>query len=288
MSSAVIAASSVVVDRGFNSIVTRSFPFQRTTDVRSKLVPVTVRLNAAPPAGLELGNKVVIVGAWKFAAIKFTEFELAVPVTTRTVAVPGWAISAAGMAAVRRVLSTKVVVRLDPFHCTTEVEVKFVPLTVRVNAGPPTTAELGLMLVTRECWSPVIVNVTAFEVCPPAGPGLKTVIWAVPGAAMSSAVIAASSVAGGIRVVTRALPFQRTTDEELRLVPVTVRLNAGPPAGLELGATLAMVGACAFAAATLNNRNPATTTNHPRLKTETTRDFILDSPCWGLGARSTW
>ncbi len=80
--------------------------------------------------------------------VKFTEFELAVPVATRTVAVPGCAMSGARMAAVRRVLSTKVVVRLDPFHCTTDVEVKLVPLTVRVNAAPPATAELGLMLVT--------------------------------------------------------------------------------------------------------------------------------------------
>jgi hypothetical protein len=90
-----------------------------------------------------------------------------------------------------------------------------VPFTVRVNAGPPATAELGLILVMLGR-SPVIVNVTAFEVCPPAGPGLKTVIWAVPAAAMSSAVIAASSVVLELNtVVTRSLPFQRTTDDIL-------------------------------------------------------------------------
>ena len=38
---------------------------------------------------------------------------------------------------------TKVVVRGLPFHCTTDVETKLVPLTVRVKAGPPWNALLG-------------------------------------------------------------------------------------------------------------------------------------------------
>ena len=70
---------------------------------------------------------------------------------------------------------------------------KLVPLTVRVNAGPPATAELGLILVMVGR-SPVIMKLAVLETCPPAGPGLRTVITAVPGAAMSSAVINASSV----------------------------------------------------------------------------------------------
>jgi len=63
-------------------------------------------------------------------------------------AVPGAAMSAAGMAAVTRELLTKVVVRSDPFHLATELETKLVPLTVNVKAGPPANTVLGLMLVT--------------------------------------------------------------------------------------------------------------------------------------------
>ncbi len=44
------------------------------------------------------------------------------------------------------VLETKVVDRALPFHCTVESAGKFVPSTLSVKAGPPTTAELG----TRE------------------------------------------------------------------------------------------------------------------------------------------
>jgi hypothetical protein len=43
----------------------------------------------------------------------------------------------AGTAAVSRALVTKVVVRLLPFHCTLESEMKFEPTTLAVNDGPP-------------------------------------------------------------------------------------------------------------------------------------------------------
>src|SRR5512136_368207 len=55
--------------------------------------------------------------------------------------------SAAGMLAVSRVLLTYVVARALPFQRTTEPLTKPVPLTVRVNAGPPTAALDGLRLV---------------------------------------------------------------------------------------------------------------------------------------------
>ena len=40
-------------------------------------------------------------------------------------------------------LLIKVVTRAEPFHCTTELAVKFVPVTVSVNAGPPVVALEG-------------------------------------------------------------------------------------------------------------------------------------------------
>ena len=42
---------------------------------------------------------------------------------------------------------TNVVVRFVPFHLTTEPEMKLVPFTVRVKAGPPAVADEGLRLV---------------------------------------------------------------------------------------------------------------------------------------------
>lgn len=42
-----------------------------------------------------------------------------------------------GTVAVNSVPLTNVVARSDPFHSTTEVEVKLVPFTVRVKVGPP-------------------------------------------------------------------------------------------------------------------------------------------------------
>jgi len=66
-------------------------------------------------------------------------------VITVTVTFPGVATSAAVMAAVSWVLETNVVVRGEPFHCTTELLLKVEPFTVRVKAvNPPPTVE-GLM-----------------------------------------------------------------------------------------------------------------------------------------------
>ncbi len=48
--------------------------------------------------------------------------------------------SAAVMEAVSWLLLTKVVVRLVPFHRTTELELKLEPLTVNVKAAPPAVA----------------------------------------------------------------------------------------------------------------------------------------------------
>ena len=62
---------------------------------------------------------------------------------TVTEAVPGLAMSVARMAAVNRVALTKVVVRLLPFHCTTELLIKFVPFTVNVKAAPLALPEEG-------------------------------------------------------------------------------------------------------------------------------------------------
>ena len=66
---------------------------------------------------------------------------------TVTCAVPPTAMSAARIDAVTWVALTYVVVRFVPFHLTTELETKFVPLTVRVKAAPPAVADEGFRLV---------------------------------------------------------------------------------------------------------------------------------------------
>jgi len=120
---------------------------------------------------------------------------------------------------------------------------KFVPVTVSVNAAPPATAVLGdRELSVGLGFGAVIANVCGLEV-PPPGAGLKTVTEAVPAVAMSAAVICAVSCVLLPKVVVLALPFQRTTDELLKFVPVTVSVNAGSPAVLLLGEIEVSVGA---------------------------------------------
>ena len=66
---------------------------------------------------------------------------------TVTLNVPAAAMSEAGIAAVTCVALTKLVVRLEPFHCTADPLTKLVPLTVSVMAKPPAVANEGLKLV---------------------------------------------------------------------------------------------------------------------------------------------
>ena len=75
----------------------------------------------------------------------------------------------------------------------------------------------------------MIVKVNAFE-APPPGAGLNTLTDAAPGSAMSAAGIAAVNCVALIYVVTRSEPFHLTTDPLIKLAPLTVRVNADPPA----------------------------------------------------------
>jgi hypothetical protein len=64
---------------------------------------------------------------------------------------------------------------------------------------------------------------------PPPGLGLTTVISAEPAFAMSLAGIAEVNCVL-VASVARLFPFQRITEPETKLEPVTVRTKAGPPA----------------------------------------------------------
>jgi len=137
------------------------------------------------------------------------------------------------MAACKLVLETKVVVRGLPFHCTVEEEMKPVPATFSVKAAPPACALVGFSDVAVGAGL-LMVNVSALEV-PPPGAGFITVTVAVPGVAMSAAVMAACKLVLEPKVVVRGLPFHWTVEEETKLLPVTVSANAALPAAAELG-----------------------------------------------------
>jgi hypothetical protein len=99
-------------------------PFQRMADVIAKFVPVAVNMNAAPPAVTLVGEIELSVGTGFVAVIvNVTEAEVPPPgvaLKTVTAAVPVAAMSVAGIAARSCVVLTNVVVRVLPFHRTTE------------------------------------------------------------------------------------------------------------------------------------------------------------------------
>ena len=118
------------------------------------------------------------------------------------------------------------------------METKFVPFTVNVNCGSPAAAQVGLSELI--VGAALIVSVAALDVDahPP------TVIEAVPGVAMRSAVTTAVSCFVFTKVVARALPFQYTVSPWTKslLGPFTVSVNCGPPAAMQVGLIEVIVG----------------------------------------------
>ena len=78
-------------------------------------------------------------------------------------------------------------VRAAPFHCTTELLIKLVPLTVRVKAVPPAEVEAGLIPVIPGAGLSML-KFRELEV-PPPGVGLNTVTAAIPAVPTSPAGI---------------------------------------------------------------------------------------------------
>src|SRR5450432_778610 len=77
--------------------------------------------------------------------VNVTAFEMAlVAFNTVTLALPVFATRLAGTTAVNWVELPKAVARPAPFHCTVELLVKPVPLTVRLKAEAPAVTAAGL------------------------------------------------------------------------------------------------------------------------------------------------
>jgi hypothetical protein len=119
-------------------------PFHSTFHPLTKPEPLTVSVKAAPPAMAEPGLSPAITGGAGLM-VNVAAFDKPPPgLSTVTLALPGEAISLAGMAALSWVALTKVVVTAAPFHSTTDPFTNPAPFRVSVNAGPPAIAELGL------------------------------------------------------------------------------------------------------------------------------------------------
>src|SRR5712691_7526727 len=159
---------------------------------------------------------------------------------TVTCAVPTAAMSLAMMAACNSVLVTNVVARFDPFQCTTELETNCEPVAVKVKSAPPAKAPLGAIKL-KVGPGVLMVKVKAFDV-PPPGEGLKTATWKVPLTAMSLAEIVAVSWLLLTNVVVRSALFQRTTEPEMKPVPVTISVKAASPAAVLFGESEAICG----------------------------------------------
>jgi hypothetical protein len=190
-----------------------------------------------------VGESELIVGRGLFT-VKFEPAEAPPPgagFVTTTGKVPAVAISAAVTATVTCVAFTNVVVLAAPPNVALAPLTKFVPLTVSVKAAPPAVALVGESEVIVGAGL-LTVKLVAADV-PPPGPGFVTVTGNVPAVAISVAVIAAVTCVALIKVVVFAAPLKFTTDVETRFVPLTVNVNAAPPAVALVGESVVIVGA---------------------------------------------
>jgi hypothetical protein len=140
------------------------------------------------------------------------------PFRTVMVAEPAEAISVAGTAAVRCVPESRVVASSTPFHRTTEPDepvTKFVPLTPKLNAAAPTTAEAGSRelivgvgaLIVNGNWSLVPDGMSRRT-----SPGLNTVTCAVPGVVSADAGTCAVSTVAELKSVGTETPLNMTAE----------------------------------------------------------------------------
>lgn len=161
--------------------------------------------------------------------------------------VPAMVKSLAGMVAVSSVVLIRFVARSAPLSLTTEVETKFVPVTVMVNPASPKVLLEGEMLVVLGSGLSAVftVKLCALEV-PPPGVGLNTLILYVPGVLKSFAGMVALSCVLLTKVVIRFESLNLTTDPDTKFVPLTVMLNSASPAVLLDGRMPVVVGTGLF------------------------------------------
>ena len=126
----------------------------------------------------------------------------------------------------------KPVGRFVLFTLTTDCGAKFVPVITKVAVADPASTVAGEMEVIAGTLlgAGVIVKVREVADVPPPGEVVNTVTRAVPGLAIRLAGTLVVIWLVLRKVVTSALPFHSTTEPGEKLLPVTVKVNAVPPA----------------------------------------------------------
>jgi len=116
----------------------------------TNLLPVMVRVNAAPPAVAPVGERALVVGTG-LLIVKVSGLDsppLGVGSKTVTAKLPAAAISVAFIAVLNCVALTNVVVLSRPLTRITKPLTNPVPLTLRLNPAPPAIAFDGERLLT--------------------------------------------------------------------------------------------------------------------------------------------
>ena len=198
-------------------------PFHCSVELAVKAVPLTVNVNAALVATIEAGIRLVMTGGCGVTG-KVTVLEVTAPMLTQTVILPAPSIWLAGTDAVSCVALTSFVVSGDAFHSTIAPELNPEPLTVSMNAAEYAVMDAGLSVVTAG--GAVIVKASAGdEACP-----VVTRTLALPVPAIRLAGTDAVSCVALTYVVASGDAFHSACDDEMKPVPVSVRLKAGPVA----------------------------------------------------------
>lgn len=160
-------------------------PLYATVEFGVNPVPVRVRVTSVL-MGPAFGEIDVSVGADAVTISTVSALEtagVAAGAFTVMLALPTPVRNLAGTSAAREVTLPEawyVVVNATPFHCTKELGVKPVPMTVIVVSGDPTTIEFGLTDVMTGVAVPVPTVRLATGEVPPPGAGLVTVTASVP------------------------------------------------------------------------------------------------------------
>ena len=230
-----VALSSVAL----RNFVFNADPFQVIAEEEIKPLPTTSR-TGEDPAAIDVGEMDASTGTGLARTVRGTEAEVPPPGAGVKTAI--WktfpeACSAAVNEALSCVLLTNVVARDTPLTCTTEEEMKFVPVTLigRSAELPASTAE-GLTAMAPGTGF-TTAKVTAGDE-PPPGAGVCTVMLNECVAACSAAVREAPIWLLLRNFVVRALPSTSTTEEATKLVPVTTKgRSVVPPMSMIAGLT---------------------------------------------------
>jgi len=125
-------------------VVGNGSPFQSTTAPASKLLPVAVRVNGAPPTVAELGAIVVNTGGAGAAIVNgFGALVTPEPLRTMTWTVEPDPVAGGVTGAVRDVDDTRVVLSVAPPKMSFASVSKLLPVAVNVRVAAPTVELVG-------------------------------------------------------------------------------------------------------------------------------------------------